>query len=492
MMSQTSVACSLRRIVLGGIFLITFTCSPALRGLAGASDDPPRASGGPLDPTFGNGGKVTTNLLGRNDIASAIAIQRDDKIVVVGTVYPPTSTSQLPDFGVVRYNADGAVDTSFGLRGFTAVDFRQSDDRAAAVAIQPDGKIVVAGTLIIPGAGHNTDFAVTRLNPDGTIDLTFGVEGKARTDMGSKFFEGANAMALQPDGKIVVGGTVDRSLLISDFAIVRYNPNGSIDTSFGDDGRVFQAFGPDSVDHLNALAVQPDGRILAVGYSDGVSPGNFDIALARYTPDGVLDPTFGNGGLVSTNIRANEVANAVALQGDGKIVVAGYARDGNGSGAFALARYHADGTLDSHFGIGGIVTTSFFEIDPSATPNGEIFSRAASVAIHADGKIVAFGDHESFRREFDDTGPTSRSRSINRMARSIRRLPTAVWRSRTSAIRRSRNRRTSGPRWPFRRMPGSSSPDPCTPTFATAWTSASRATFLGDWCRGRESNPHVP
>src|SRR5947199_876603 len=210
--------------------------------------------------------------------------------------------------GQIAQAADGDLDPTFGTDGKVLTDFDHSTDIADAVAIQADGKSVVVGTTYINNDFSGEDFAVARYNPDGTLDKTFGVGGKVQTD-----FPGlaavASSVVIQPDGKIVVaGGAFPLFTFLGDFKVVRYNPNGSLDTSFGDGGIVTTTFPEGS--YAFALALQSDGKIIAAGtvFVD-FNPGDMsdtDFALARYNPDGSLDRTFGNGGNGTTDFFGNE------------------------------------------------------------------------------------------------------------------------------------------------------------------------------------------
>jgi uncharacterized delta-60 repeat protein len=271
------------------------------------------------------------------------------------------------DFALARYNADGSLDSSFGSGGKVLTDFGSSSiDGARAVALQPDGRIVAAGTS---RAGGSFDFALARYNADGSLDPGFGSGGKVLTDIGSSSFDQALAIALQPDGKIVAAGN-------GGFALARYNADGSLDSSFGSGGKVLTDAG---ISNLAAIALQPDGKIVAAGES--LAAGPLDFALARYNADGSLDSSFGSGGKVLTNLGSLDGARAVVVQVNGKIVAAGYSFAG-GSRDFALVRYNADGSLDPGFGSGGKVLT---DIGSSS------FDAASAAVLQPDGKIVAAG-----------------------------------------------------------------------------------------------------
>jgi uncharacterized delta-60 repeat protein len=325
---------------------------------------------GTLDPTFGTGGKVTTGFGDYYDAVNAVAIQGDGRIVAAGVA--SQGSGGTGNFALVRYNPDGTLDPTFGTGGELTTDFLGGDDLAQAVAIQQDGHIVAAGTAYHLD-GLSTEFALARYNPDGSLDPTFGTDGKVTTD----FFGNSDlayAVAIQQDDHIVAAG---RALNGSnyDFALARYNPDGTLDPSFGTGGKATTDFFG-GADVASGLTVQSDGNIVGVGFAFNGS--NFDFALARYTPGGTLDPTFGTGGKVSTDfLGSDDAASAVALQADGDIVAAGNVADAD----FALARYKPNGTLDPTFGTGGKVTTDFFG-------NSDL---AYAVAIQSDGKIVAAG-----------------------------------------------------------------------------------------------------
>ena len=319
-------------------------------GPAALGDSP-----GDLDPTFGVGGVVTTPILRGG--AQALVLQPDGKLVAAG--------KGGDHFALVRYNPDGSLDTSFGSGGVVTTAIGPYGDAARAVALQPDGKLVAAGKA-------GTLIALTRYNPDGSLDTGFGVGGKVTTSIAAPGSE-AYALALQPDGKLVAAGRTweeNQGKIMSMFALVRYNPNGSRDTSFGSEGLVWWPL-YDSSARAFALALQPDGKLVAAG------PPNF--TLVRYNPDGSLDTSFGSGGVVTTAIGAyGDGAFALALQPNGKLVAAGYASPTKFPDYFAVVRYNPDGSVDRTFGADGTVTT----------PSGV----AEALALQPDGKLVAVGE----------------------------------------------------------------------------------------------------
>jgi uncharacterized delta-60 repeat protein/uncharacterized repeat protein (TIGR01451 family) len=326
--------------------------------VAGALPAAAVAAPGTLDPSFGTGGEVTTDF-GGSDSAEAVAIQSDGKIVAVGGTFSFPSG----DFALARYNADGSLDPSFGSGGKVTTDFGGFDAASAAV-IQPDGRIVAAGRS---GSG---DFALARYNTDGSLDTTFGNGGKLTTDFGG--FDAAFGVALQADGKIVAAGQGGPG---GGFALARYNTDGSLDPSFGSGGEVTTHF-TSGFEVVIAVAIQLDGKIVVTGQT--FAGGFQQFALARYNTDGSLDTSFASGGIVATNFGFDSAfGGALAIQPDGKIVAAGRAGTD-----FLLARYNGDGSLDATFGSGGIVTTDF---------GGTVFDAAFGVALQSNGKIVAAG-----------------------------------------------------------------------------------------------------
>ena len=326
-------------------------------------------SAGDLDLSFDTDGKLTTPIGAGNDDARAVAIQADGRIVVAGRSFNGSNY----DFGLARYNTDGSLDTSLDADGKVTTPIGTGTDDAYAVAIQSDGKIVVAGRASISG---QYDFALVRYNIDGSLDTTFSGDGKQTSDFVGDHDE-VYAIAIQADGKIVVAGRSRNGNY--DFALARYNSDGTLDTSFDGDGKVTTAFGT-RTDRIYAMAFQSDGKIVAAGYYDNGS--NFDFALARYNTDGSLDTSFDTDGKLTTSIgsRDDEV-RGIGIQSDGKVVAGGFYDLGGGNWDFALARYNTNGSLDTSFDTDGKVTTSF----------STGIDEAHALAIQYNGKIVLAG-----------------------------------------------------------------------------------------------------
>jgi uncharacterized delta-60 repeat protein len=411
------------------MLLVLIAASIAWRGAFAVTPHIEPLSTACLDSSFNGSGIVTTPFGSGNDYAVSAAIQGDGKIVAAGYSWNGSNY----DFAVVRYNNDGTLDTSFNGTGMVTTPFGNSDDIALSVAIQGDGKIVVAGDSI---TGTSYDFALARYNPDGTLDTSFNGTGKVTTDVGSST-ETGHSVAIQADGKIIVagtsavgfayvfavvrynsngsldttfngtgkvitaiGGTNDQGFSVAiqadgkivvaglsafnsqdDFAIVRYNNDGSLDTSFNGTGKVTTAIGS-SHDMAFSVALKDDGKIIAAGKS--LTESYYDFAVVRYNSDGSLDTSFNGTGKVTTAIgSADDNGNCVAIQGDGKIVVAGTSLIGS-SNDFAVVRYNSDGSLDGAFNGSGKVTTDITGLD-----------NASSVALQGDGKIVVAGGTSS-------------------------------------------------------------------------------------------------
>jgi uncharacterized delta-60 repeat protein len=286
---------------------------------------------GSLDPNFSGDGKQTTAIGSFGDARPfGVALQSDGKIVAVGSTNIQGINTR--DFALARYNLNGSLDTSFSGDGLQTTDFGDFDG-AVGVAIQADDKIVAFGNH--PDDTHPPgDFALARYNLNGSLDTSFSGDGLQTTDFGV----GASGteVAIQGDGKIVaVGQNGD-----GDFALARYIPDGSLDTSFSGDGLQTTDFLFGSGDLASDVAIQANGRIVAVGFATGGATGS-DFALARYNPDGSLDTTFSGDGRKRTSFGTSsdgfDVALGVALQGDGRIVAVG--TGGAGDGRFGLARY---------------------------------------------------------------------------------------------------------------------------------------------------------
>lgn len=343
------------------------------------------AAEGSLDATFGNGGKVTTAIgTDGNAYARDVLIQADGKIVVVASA----RTNGDNDFALVRYNPNGSLDANFGTDGKVITNFGARDEGYQVVQ-QADGKLVVGGWAAV---SSHEEFALVRYNTDGSLDTSFGTAGKLTTDMGG--LSDAFSLALQADGKIVLGGSTSTG---NNFAVARYDTNGNLDTSFEYDGKVITAV--DVTDAVAKVLIQADGKIVAVGSAHNNSTIS-DVALIRYNANGSLDSTFDGDGIVKTDFGGWDSINDGVLQADGKIVAVGATLVG-GNWDMALARYNSDGSLDTNFGSGGKVITAM----GSGNDEAESVAIQADGKIVVSGYVTGSGNNmDSFVARYNANG----------------------------------------------------------------------------------------
>jgi uncharacterized delta-60 repeat protein len=354
---------------------------------------------GTFDPSFDAVGKTTVGFgIGGNgkDRAFGVALQPDGKIVVVGSAQVSNTGF---DFAVIRLTTTGALDPTFNATGKVTIPFNlggDNDDEALGVVVQPDGKIVVAGTAQV--SATNKSVAVARLTSTGQLDTSFNGTGRLTFGFSGQVNE-ARAVALQLDGKILVGGYTQIAGTNNDFAVARITPTGALDTSFNGTGKQTVAFdlGGGKNDAARGLAVQPDGRIVLVGTAERSAP-NYDFAIARLNTDGSLDPAFNGTGrqTVAFDLGGgnDDEATGVTIQPGGKLVVTGFAQTGPTNYDFAIARLTANGSLDPAFNGSGKTTIPF---DLGGSNQDESFA----AAMQRDGKIVAAGFAQTSTNIFD-------------------------------------------------------------------------------------------
>jgi uncharacterized delta-60 repeat protein len=324
---------------------------------------------GALDTAFGANG-IATASVGSIDvgIGNLLALDTENRIIMAGTDgFGPTAFHLT----AVRYTSNGQLDPSFGNSGVVTTSFSSGPAFGSAVTVQPDHKAIIAGRV-------NTDLALVRYTLTGTLDTSFNGSGVVTTAIGNKVSEGYD-LVTQDDGKIVAAGVwTDGSN--SDFLVARYHSNGSLDTSFNGSGIVTTSLttGQDDISYYG-IAVQDDYKIIAVG--EGRYAGSAVMVVARYQQNGDLDSTFNGTGVVTTSIGMGAAAADVAIQANGKILVAGVAVE-NGRGNVALVRYSSNGSLDAAFGGTGIITTSI---------SNDTDDIGRGTAIQPDGKIVVTG-----------------------------------------------------------------------------------------------------
>jgi len=323
--------------------------------------------GGAPDATFGGGTAFATvnPTVAASDFTENVQLQPDGKILVGGSFDGAT--------GILRYRTDGLPDTGFSGDGMVKDSFGHPQ-RAGGVLLLPNGKLLWFGRGDYPGGVYDLDLA--RYNANGSLDATFGAGGlvshsiRPGTDL-----EQYHVAVLQPDGKILIGGEIERGANGLDWTVIRLHPDGSFDKSFDKDGRLATPFSGN--DFLYDMVVQPDGKIVAVG----VRSGNSDIVLARYLPDGSLDPTFSGNGKHAISLGGTEIGRAIVLQPDGKIVVAGQTDAAGGDDDMVVSRLESDGSLDPSFGVDGTRFVDFTGKD----------DEAHDLLLQPDGKLVATG-----------------------------------------------------------------------------------------------------
>lgn len=326
---------------------------------------------GALDTSFNGTGKVTTTLSGTcSGQARALALQADGKIVVAGTSCPNFTSTR--NFTIYRYNTDGSLDTTFGVSGKTTINFSAGASEAYAVAVQ--------GSLIWVAGYAGSSFALARLTSSGTLDYSFGSGSGTVTSAVGTSAAYANSMVIQADGKPVLAGYASNGGTV--FALTRYTTNGALDATFGTGGKVLTNVGgtfSGNAAIATSLAIQGNGNIVAGGYANTTSNGHYQFAAVRYTSTGALDSSFGSGtGKVFTAIGSSDaIGSDVAIDANGGIILGGYSSAGSYR-QLTLNRYDQFGNQDYSFG-------------PVATTVGSANAAVQGLAIQSDGKIVVAG-----------------------------------------------------------------------------------------------------
>jgi uncharacterized delta-60 repeat protein len=333
-------------------------------------------SAGDLDPSFSGDGKQLVDLPGSGtEVANAVAVQPDGKTVLAGKF---TGASEI-DFVVARLNPNGSLDTTFGGGdGFVTIDFAGPDE-ALDVALDSASKIVVVGTSSTGAAGSNVrNFAIARLNTNGTLDTTFSSDGKQTVDFGSN--DDATSVAID-SASIYVGGYMDLGTT-GDFALAKLTSAGALDTTYSADGKVNFAFGGNNNSRSFDIAVAPGGKILMAGYDDNLSAAGHtqNMAVARLGTTGALDTLFSGNGLATVDVSFDDQATAIAVDLRGRIVVGGFDQPSTGGPDMLALRLLSDGSLDTSFNTDGKFSLNLGNDD-----------RVQDVALEPDGTIVLGG-----------------------------------------------------------------------------------------------------
>ncbi len=341
---------------------------------------------GLIDTTFGTSGRVSISMGTGTSLAYTSELQTDGKIVVAGTSYNGNDF----DYALVRLNIDGSIDTLFDFDGKVITSLSVNDDLPTCIAIQPDGKIIVAGYTT---DGSHTGTSMARYLTDGSLDTTFNGTGIVLSNYLS-LYEKPASIALNQFGQIILAGGKTTVGSIGEIQLLRYNSNGSIDLSFGILGEVNTDIGTED-DAASAIVIQPDNKIVIAGSGDNFSPITnitaYDFIFARYLPNGDLDTTFGVGGKQAIAIgNYNDIATSIALDSNLNIVSAGYSNNSSNfqDYDFALVRLTADGNLDSSFAYNGKLTTPILAADDLSYCS----------LIQPDGKIISAGSTQNVGR----------------------------------------------------------------------------------------------
>lgn len=357
-------------------------CAGAMTGLVVTTQV--LAAPASLDTQFGQGvGKVFTATSGAIAArASALSLQLNGKIALIGSCDNGESFNANFAFCAARYNSDGALDTSFGGGGPLITRLTASgSNTASAAAFQTDGKLVVAGSCSRSN-GIGQDFCMLRHNVDGSLDPTFGVNGKVIAPITAQTDQ-VHALAIQSDEKIVTAGSCG-GLSTPDFCVARFNKDGSLDETFGTDGKVLTSFSVNGAEVASALAIQSDGKLVLAGRCANAGSFSYHFCAARLQLNGALDPTFGSAGkLVLLLGGPNDTdLRSLALQPDGKMVLTGQC--GDVGAPICVVRLNADGSIDANFGVGGKAVSIM-------TNAGSSNATASGVSIQSDGRILVAG-----------------------------------------------------------------------------------------------------
>ncbi len=332
-------------------------------------------SNGTIDTTFNGTGKVSKDI-NKTDNVGAVAIQTDGKIILAGYT---TTTTGNQFYTAVRFNSNGSIDTTFGSAGVVTGNNTLAGYLSGGIALQSDGKIILAGNSSFGGT------KTVRLNTNGTLDTTFNGTGAVTTNL-AVYVDTAESVAIQTDGKIIVTGSkYDATAHTSEYYVFRYNTNGILDTTFNASGVVTASIDKNKPNTAADVKIQTDGKIVVCGTS---YVGSYDdIAIIRLNTNGTLDNTFNGTGKVTSGFlkSGRDVIEKLAVQSDGKILATGYTSSNN----ISLARYNTNGTLDTSFNTKGYLTSNFQHTYFDNTLN------SSAVLSQTDGKVLIVGNYYS-------------------------------------------------------------------------------------------------
>lgn len=340
------------------------------------------ANGKP-DKDFGDNGKVIPSVNSDRAYAEAVAIMPDGKILIAGYSYQAHDIYSSYDYTLLKYNLNGSPDSSFGNNGLVLTDFKDGseNEHASEIVLQQDGKIIVAGTSRDYGESqgiYRTRFICARYNANGTLDNSFGDNGKTRfyfdVDQYDEEAEATSA-AIDSKGRIIIAGYNSSYSSGVDAAIARCNPDGSPDLTFGNDGKILADLG-DSYAYMKSVLIQPDQKIVIGGSLSDIYLNDQKSIIIRYNENGTIDPDFGTNGVVINNaIIAQNNCHSIALQSNNKIIAAG--SSGN---AFYVSRYNTDGSLDNSFGANGHLITPMGLLGDSYVEKVNVFNNKIILA----------------------------------------------------------------------------------------------------------------
>ncbi|MEZ4751652.1 MAG: hypothetical protein R3B54_13820 [Bdellovibrionota bacterium] len=374
------------------------------------------AASGALDKSFGNSGVTTTAVSGNHDLAHAVAVQSDNKVIVAGATYNGSDDDML----VLRYTSGGALDTSFDSDGIVSIAPGTGDDRAYDIALDGNNKIVLAG---MSANGAINRFVVARYLSNGAPDTGFDGDGVALTTFGSTSDDVAFAVAVQSDNKVIVGGYTHNNT-VNGFALARYGTNGSLDATFDGDGRVTTQVDSNAGSELHDILIQPDGRIVAVGRT--LRPRQL-IAVVRYLTSGALDTSFNTTGILTTSATSgSNVAYGVAYD-NGKLIITGIGR-GTSTYDFVVARLNSNGSPDTSFSADGFATKAIntndeFGYATVVQGNGKVLAAGFSFGSGYDFAVTRFTTDGSADSNFGSSGAVTTDINGTDVAQAIALTP---------------------------------------------------------------------